>query len=78
MRGDRDVYLLTADGGQTMTVNITSLEDNAVFDIVTPSGLILDTESMDTRQLLPHRGDYQIIVGGTRGNATYELTVAIE
>jgi hypothetical protein len=26
---------------------------------------------------LPHAGDYQVIVGSTRGNATYELQITI-
>ena len=44
VRGDRDVYTLRAEGGQKMTLNIDSVEDNAVFDLVTPSQIILGTE----------------------------------
>lgn len=33
IRGDRDRYLVGARAGQTMTVKITSLEKNAVFQI---------------------------------------------
>lgn len=77
VRGDRDLYLLGAQGGQTMTLNISALEDNAVFDVVDPSGLILALEKTDEEILLPHTGDYEIIVGGTRGNASYSLTVEI-
>jgi hypothetical protein len=36
------------------------------------------TEGQNESVLLPETGDYQIIVGGTRGNATYTLDVAIE
>jgi len=32
-RGDRDTYILGAQGGQTMTVDISSAQDNAVFQI---------------------------------------------
>lgn len=78
VRGDRDVYLLTAQGGQVMTLNITALEDNAVFDVVDPSGMILATEQTELDLLLPHTGEYQIIVGGTRGNASYDLAIAID
>ncbi|MEL6262729.1 MAG: hypothetical protein AAFR12_16850 [Cyanobacteria bacterium J06626_6] len=78
VRGDRDLYILTAQGGQLMTLAISSIEDNAVFDIVDPSGLILGTELTQEKIRLPHTGDVQIIVGGTRGNATYDLEVAIE
>lgn len=78
VRGDRDVYTLVAQGGQTMTLSITSLEDNAVFDLVAPSGIILGTELTDELTLLPDTGEYKIIVGGTRGNASYDLAIAIE
>ncbi len=78
VRGDRDVYVLTAQGGQQMDLSITSLEDNAVFDVIDPSGIILGTEMTKETVFLPHTGDYEIIVGGTRGNATYELAIAID
>ncbi len=77
VRGDRDLYLLGAQGGQTMTLNISALEENAVFDVVDPSGLILALEKTEDEILLPHTGDYEIIVGGTRGNASYSLTIEI-
>ena len=76
--GDRNVYTLTAQGGQQMDLSITSLEDNAVFDVVAPSGLILGTEMKQEQVSLPHTGEYEVIVGGTRGNATYDLAIAIE
>ncbi len=78
VRGDRDLYTLTARGGQSMNLSMTSLENNAAFDVVDPSGLILGTELTKEKILLPHTGDYQIIVGGTRGNATYDLAIAIK
>ena len=78
VRGDRDLYTLTARGGQSMDLSITSLENNAAFDVVDPSGMILGTGLTKERIFLPHTGDYQIIVGGTRGNATYDLAIAIE
>ena len=36
VRGDRDIYPINAAAGQTMTVEITSLEDNAVFQVFPP------------------------------------------
>ena len=78
VRGDRHVYLLSAQGGQTMSLDISSLEDNAVFDVVSPSGYILMRESMSESVPLPETGEYKVIVGGTRGNATYDLAVSIE
>lgn len=78
VRGDRDVYLLGAQGGQRMTLDIYSLEENAVFDLISPSGMIMAREAISESLPLPQTGDYTVIVGGTRGNATYTLEVAIE
>lgn len=78
VRAERDVLLLGAQGGQQMTLNISSLEDNAAFDVVSPSGQILVTEGTNEELLLPETGDYEVIVGSTRGNTTYELYIEIE
>lgn len=78
VRGDRDVYLLGAQGGQQMTLAIRSLEDNAVFDVISPSGSVMAREAVRESVPLPQTGDYTVIVGGTRGNATYTLNIAIE
>lgn len=84
IRGDRDTYLLGAREGQTMSVRITSLEDNAVFQIYRPGGKVTlegAGESEDATEWsgeLPVTGDYLIVVGGTRGNATYKLEIKIK
>ncbi|MBI3651873.1 MAG: hypothetical protein HY231_12705 [Acidobacteria bacterium] len=83
IRGDRDEYLLKAGKGQTLTVKITSLENNAVFQIYAPNRKTLKGagEGEDVRNWkgkLPLTGDYRIIVGGTRGNASYSLSVTVE
>lgn len=82
IRGERDTYIVSARKGQTMTVKITSVEDNAVFQIENPHGEYLEYagETDDATNItvsLPDSGDYRIIVGGTRGNASYRLTVSI-
>jgi hypothetical protein len=83
IRGDRDTYLLGAKAGQTMTVRISALEKNAVFQIERPDGEYLDKAGEGDDQTkwtgkLPASGDYKIIVGGTRGNATYKISIAIK
>ncbi len=83
IRGERSIYVVGAKSGQTMSVEITSLEDNAVFQIQTPSGKFLadaaDGDDATTWDgTLPASGDYKIIVGGTRGNASFKLTVSID
>ncbi len=82
IRGERDVYLLGAGAGQTMKVKIYSLENNAVFQVKNPDGSFAPgaAEGEDATLWtgrLPSSGDYEIVVGGTRGNATYTLMVEI-
>lgn len=78
VRATRDTYLLGAKSGQTMTVSITSLENNAVFDIIAPNQRTIKQEGTSWSTKLPATGDYRIVVGGTRGNATYKLRVEIK
>ncbi|MEO1377994.1 MAG: hypothetical protein AAFW70_27700 [Cyanobacteria bacterium J06635_10] len=78
VRGTRDTYLLGAKKGQQMNLKITSLEKNAVFDVISPNGKSLQQEATNWSGKLPKNGDYQVVVGGTRGNASYELTVEIK
>lgn len=77
VRGTRDTYVLGAKAGQKMTINITSVENNAVFDIISPQQKMLKQEATRWRSKLSATGDYRIVVGGTRGNATYKLRVEI-
>lgn len=78
VRGSRNIYLLRANQGQRMDLKMTSLENNAVFDVIAPNGQILKTEATQSSLKLPATGNYEIIVGGTRGNATYKLNVKIQ
>jgi hypothetical protein len=87
--GHRDEYVLRARPGQHMTVHISSIEDNAGFEIHVhePGAPISSVEPSDEPARwsgeLPPLGpfafvDYAIVVRGTRGNATYKLTVTIQ
>jgi uncharacterized membrane protein len=78
VRGTRDIYLLSARAGQKMTVSITSVEKNAVFDIIAPNQKMIKQEATNWSAKLPTNGEYRIVVGGTRGNATYKLRVEIK
>jgi len=82
VRGDFDVYILRGNAGQLMNAGISSTENNAVFQIKGPDGAELagarsGDDTMNWSGKLPRSGDYRIVVGGTRGNATYKLTVGI-
>jgi hypothetical protein len=84
VRGDRDRYYVGAKAGQKMSVKITSLEKNAVFQIYfageqeSLSGAGEGDDAMNWSGELPADNQYVIVVGGTRGNATYALTISIK
>jgi hypothetical protein len=96
IRGERDLYYLTAKAGQTLAVSLAALENNAVFAIyqpgyeVTPgedgltaikgaalAGAGESDDAMVWEGTLPVSGKYLIVVGGTRGNATYGFKITI-
>jgi hypothetical protein len=84
IRGDRDRYYIGAKAGQTMSVKITSLEKNAVFQICFAGeqeclpGAGEGDDAMKWSGQLPVDNEYTIVVGGTRGNASYTLTISIK
>ncbi len=84
IRGERDRYYLGAKKGQTMSVKITSLEKNAVFQIYLSGeqealpGAGDGDDATKWSGELPADSEYTIVVGGTRGNATYTLTISIK
>lgn len=96
IRGERDLYYLTARAGQTLAVSLSALENNAVFAIYKPGYAVTSDkdgfteikgaalagagESDDAtawESSLPVSGKYLIVVGGTRGNATYRLKITV-
>ena len=84
VRGDRDRYYVSAKRGQTMSVKITSREDNAAFEIYfsgeqeSLEGAGEEDDATNWSGELPADNDYVIVVGGTRGNASYTLTISIK
>ena len=83
LRDEIDQYILNARAGQKMKVDITSVEDNASFQITGPDktqllpGAGFDDDVKHWNGELPESGDYTIEVAPTRGNATYRLKVEI-
>ncbi len=80
--GERDVYRLNCLAGETLDVIITSTEANAVFTILGPDNNPLPgtEEGKDINNWavpISVEGTYSIVVGPTRGNATYTLKVSI-
>ena len=93
VRGEFDYYTIDANRNQHASVRITSVESNAVFAIYEPGAKpairdgILDVvgnalpgadDVKSWSGKLPAAGAYLIVVGGTRGNATYRLSVGID
>jgi len=77
VRAERNRHALAASAGQTLNVAVTSLEDNAVFDVLDPYGATLIREATTASIVLSADGVYSLILSGTRGNATYDLAVEI-
>ncbi|NNE99244.1 MAG: hypothetical protein HKN25_09530 [Pyrinomonadaceae bacterium] len=77
IRAQQNRYILGASGGQLMSVSISSLENNAVFDVQSPGGKVLAREKRRWSGRLPADGKYRIIVSGTRGNATYTVRFGV-
>jgi hypothetical protein len=84
VRGDRDRYYVGAKAGQRMSVKITSTEKNAVFQIYfhgeeeSLPGAGDGDDATSWSGELPIDNEYVIVVGGTRGNANYALTISIK
>ena len=84
VRGDRDVYVIRVKAGQVMSVKADAPEKNVAFSIVEPStteaisGTEEENEITSWSHVLNKTGEYRIIVGGTRGNATYTLQVSVK
>lgn len=78
VRREANLYLVSAQEGQTMAPIAASEGNNAVFQVLSPSGVMLIREDMETELALPETGTYEIVVAGSRGNASYDLTITIQ
>ena len=82
LRGETGpVYGLVAAAGQRMEITITSLEENASFDVLTPSGEYLINEivgqEFEFSSILPEDGEYLITTNALRGNVSFDLNISI-
>jgi hypothetical protein len=84
IRGQNDRYYIGAKAGQTITVKVTSTQKNAVFQIYfhgeeeSLPGAGDGDDATNWSGQLPIDNEYVIVVGGTRGNASYTLTISIK
>jgi hypothetical protein len=82
IRGERDRYTLSMQTGEILSVVISSLEGNASFSILDPDqnpmpGTEDYKEAIQWSIVAQTEGEYSIMVGPTRGNATYTLMVQV-
>ena len=82
LRGETGpAYGLVASAGQRMEITITSLEENASFDVLTPSGEYLINEiagqQFEFSSILPEDGEYLITTNALRGNVSFDLNISI-
>ena len=75
VRGESVIYRLEVAPEQSFNILITSLENNAVFDLVRDGDGEVYVQESTNCQVFLKAGKYSINVGGTRGNASYTLKV---
>ncbi len=82
LRDEVDTYIVGVNKGQWMTVDVTSIENNASFRIRNASGEYVQgadelSEATIWKGTVTESGDYKIEVAPNRGNATYSLKVSV-
>jgi hypothetical protein len=93
VRGTRDVYAFSARKGQAAKIEVSAVESNAAMTVWRPGARLGPPEEdiqgktlpgagegQDAQRwsgALPETGRYLIVVGPTRGNATYKLRLRI-
>lgn len=93
IRGERSLYSIDLRAGQQLTLDISSVESNAVFQIYGPGarpeqrdhaleiggtalpGAAEGDDATRWSGSLRQTGTYLVVVGPTRGNATFTLMV---
>ena len=86
VRGDQDIYFINVHSGQVMSIKISSLENNAVFEVLEPrvrgrkeeKDITGGADITKWSGRLAKTGEYKIEVGGTRGNTSYTLQVSVK
>jgi hypothetical protein len=77
VRGETYLFRVEVAEGQTLTAGVSSVEDNAVFAISSPSGALLAEEQTELVVSGTDAGSYEIVVGSVRGNAPFTLEIDV-
>jgi len=72
----QDIYRLDGNAGQRMVLDLTSLNNNAVFDVLSPEGNLLTHGAVVADLPLAANGPYYVIVSSEHGESNYRLTVS--
>ena len=75
VRGETVIHGFEVAPAQNFTIEITSAENNAVFEVVRYGDGKSYAQEASNSQIFLEAGRYFIKVGGTRGNASYKLDV---
>jgi peptidoglycan hydrolase-like protein with peptidoglycan-binding domain len=75
VRGEFVIHRLEVEPKQDFTFEITSVENNAVFELVRVGDGNVYAQEVNNFQVVLEAGKYSINVGATRGNASYKLKV---
>jgi hypothetical protein len=78
VRDEQRVYIFRMKKGQIFAASISSLENNAVIELVGPDRKTLKREVTNLEYTLPADGDYRVIVGSIRGNAEFTLNTSVK
>jgi len=77
VRGETYLFRVEVAEGQTLIAGVSSVEDNAVFAISSPSGALLAEEQTELVVSGTDAGSYEIVVGSIRGNAPFALEIDV-
>ncbi|NJL45704.1 MAG: hypothetical protein HC922_08245 [Leptolyngbyaceae cyanobacterium SM2_3_12] len=69
----RMLYRINLEGGSTLDLEVTGANPLPQFDVIAPSGLIVARSESQASLVLPHSGQYQIILHQSGGATPYQL-----
>lgn len=78
--GTQDAYVVDYTNcctDDTLYANVSSVEENAVFTIYGPGGQVQVAEATSANLFLEQGGEFWIVVGSIRGNATYTIDIGL-
>ena len=75
-QGNTSTYAITPGAGVTMTIEVTSPDDNARISVADHDGVWIATEQTGVETVATD-GDYTIVVSSAHGKTHYRVAVAV-